>query len=333
MSRVGTFSGMAVKLLSFLALLLPLAAGAKASHPGQEAFAESVAAEFGLDAKEVLRWLGEAEFRQEIIDLITRPAEAKPWHRYRPIFLTERRIADGAAFLARHRELLARMEARFGVPAELIVAILGVETSYGANLGRHRVLDALVTLGFYHPPRQAFFARELKHLFALAAEQRLDLASLRGSYAGAMGYGQFMPSSYRSYAVDGDGDGRIDLWTSMPDVFASVANYLARHGWQKGEPVAVPAQALAGARDPGPVVLEANRRAKDLAALGFRSPMVAEDDPRPLNLVRLEAEDGPEYWLAFANFYVITRYNRSALYAMAVHQLAQAILERDRAAP
>ncbi|GIX32626.1 MAG: murein transglycosylase [Lysobacterales bacterium] len=322
-----------MKILSFLVLLAALAAAARASHPGQEAFAQSVAAEFGVDAGEVLRWLGEARYRQEIIDLINRPAESKPWHSYRPIFLNERRIADGAAFLARHRALLERTEERFGVPSELIVAILGVETSYGANLGRHRVLDALVTLGFYHPPRQAFFSRELKQLFALAAEQRLDLAALKGSYAGAMGYGQFMPSSYRSYAVDADGDGRIDLWNSMPDVFASVANYLARHGWQRGEPVAVPAEALAGARDPGPLRLEANRRAKDLAALGFRSPQVAEDDPRPLNLVRLEGEEGPEYWLAFPNFYVITRYNRSALYAMAVYQLAQAILERDRTAP
>ncbi len=322
-----------MKVLSFLALLLALAAPARAAHPGQEAFAQAAAAEFGLDAGEVLRWLGQAQYRQEIIDLITRPAEARPWHSYRPIFLTERRIAEGAAFLGRHRELLSRMEDRFGVPSELIVAILGVETSYGANLGRHRVLDALVTLGFYHPPRQTFFTRELKHLFALAAEQGLDLGELRGSYAGAMGMGQFMPSSYRSYAVDGDGDGRIDLWTSMPDVFASVANYLARHGWQRGEPVAVPAERLPEARDPGPVLLEANRRVKDLAALGFRSGILSDDDPRPVNLVRLDAEHGPEYWIAFPNFYVITRYNRSALYAMAVHQLAQAILERDRAKP
>lgn len=324
---------MLVKVLTCLAILLVMPASVRAAHPGQEAFAAAVAAEFGLDAGEVLRWLKRAQYRQEIIDLITRPAEAKPWHQYRPIFLTESRIAAGAAFLSRHRELLALSEERFGVPAELIVAILGVETNYGANLGRHRVLDALVTLGFYYPPRQAFFARELKQLFALAAEQGLDLGELRGSYAGAMGYGQFMPSSYRHYALDGDGDGRIDLWTSMPDVFASVANYLARHGWQRGEPVALLAEVSPGASDPGPGALEANRRAQDLAALGFRSPLLREDDPRMVNLLRLEAEHGPEYWITFPNFYVITRYNRSALYAMAVHQLAQAIRERDRARP
>ncbi|MDW8478808.1 MAG: lytic murein transglycosylase [Xanthomonadales bacterium] len=217
------------------------------------------------------------------------------------------------------------------MPAELLVAILGVETSYGANLGRHRVLDALVTLGFYYPPRQDFFARELKQLFALAHEQGLDLGTLKGSYAGAMGLGQFMPSSYRAYGVDGDGDGRIDLWGSTADVLASVANYLARHGWQRGQPVALPAEAAPGAADPGPQVLEARRTAAELAALGFRGAALDPEDPRPVNLVRLEGEAGPEYWIAFGNFYVITRYNRSPLYAMAVFQLAQAIAEQDRA--
>jgi membrane-bound lytic murein transglycosylase B len=315
-----------LRLLVFL-LSLPALAVAK-PHPGQEAFVQSLVEEHGLDRAEVEAVLSRGRFRQDIIDLMTRPAEARPWHQYRPIFMTQRRIDDGVAFLDRNREALAAIEARFGVPAEMVVAILGVETSYGGNTGRHRVLDALVTLGFYYPPRQAFFSRELGQLFVLAGEQGLDIESLTGSYAGAMGWGQFMPSSYRAYARDGDGDGRIDLWNSKPDIFASIANYFRAHGWKQGEPVAVPAQAAADARDLGRPELEPKLTVAELADAGYTSPVLAADDPRPVTLVRLEAEDGPEYWIAFRNFYVITRYNRSPLYAMAVFQLAQAIAEQ-----
>ncbi|HRQ66012.1 MAG TPA: lytic murein transglycosylase B [Xanthomonadaceae bacterium] len=315
-------------LLFFLIVPLSSTVQSAGAHPGQDAFVRALVDEHGLEAARVEKWLARGRFRQDIIDLMTRPAEAKPWHQYRPIFMTRKRIEDGVAFLHQHREALAATEARFGVPAEMVVAILGVETSYGGNTGRHLVLDALVTLGFYYPPRQAFFSRELGQLFVLAGEQDLDIASLNGSYAGAMGWGQFMPSSYRAYAKDGDGDGRIDLWNSKPDIFASIANYFRAHGWKDGEPVAVPAVVAADAVDLGRPGLEPALSVAELAASGYSSPALAEDDPRPVTLVRLEAEDGPEFWIAFRNFYVITRYNRSPLYAMAVFQLAQAIAEQ-----
>jgi membrane-bound lytic murein transglycosylase B len=320
---------MTLRLLS-LFLLCSLAATvcADETHPGQDAFVRALVKEHGVDAAEVEALLARGRFRQDIIDLMTRPAEARPWHQYRPIFMTQKRIDDGVAFLREHREALEATEARFGVPAEMVVAILGVETSYGGNIGRHRVLDALVTLGFYYPPRQAFFSRELGQLFLLAAEQDLDIESLSGSYAGAMGWGQFMPSSYRAYARDGDGDGRIDLWGSRADIFASVANYFHAHGWKQGEPVAVPAEVSADAADLGRPDLDPKLSVSELAAKGYHSPALAADDPRPVTLVRLEAADGPEYWIAFRNFYVITRYNRSPLYAMAVFQLSQAIAEQ-----
>lgn len=301
------------------------------THPGQDAFVRAVAEEHGLDPAKIDKLLSSGHFRQDIIDLMTRPAEAKPWHQYRPIFMTRKRIDDGVAFLRENREALAATETRFGVPAEMVVAIIGVETSYGANIGRHRVLDALVTLGFYYPPRQAFFSRELGQLFALAGEQDLDIESLSGSYAGAMGWGQFMPSSYRAYARDGDGDGRIDLWNSKADIFASVANYFHAHGWKNGEPVAVPADVADDAADLGRPELEPKLSVADLMAKGYSSAALGQDDPRKVTLVRLDDVDGPEYWIAFRNFYVITRYNRSPLYAMAVFQLAQAIAEQAAA--
>lgn len=277
-----------------------------------------------MDPATIEAMLARATYQQSIIDAITRPAEAKPWHAYRPIFLTAKRIADGRAFLAQHREQLAQVEAATGVPAELVVAIIGVETSYGRITGSYKVLDALYTLGFHYPPRQDFFRRELAQLFALGREESLPLATLKGSYAGAMGWGQFMPSSYRAYAVDGDGDGARDLFGSLPDVFASVANYFVAHGWQPGAPVAVPAVRDAGAE---PFAPGNSEPAFDLAHLGERGyrPREALGHDHPATLLTLAAEEGEQYWITFRNFYVITRYNRSPLYAMAVYQLAREI--------
>ena len=232
-------------------------------------------------------------------------------------------------------EALARVEADTGVPAEVIVAILGVETSYGSITGSYPVLDALYTLGFFYPVsgkpdqvereqrRGAFFRDELAQVMRLAHEEKLDLASLRGSYAGAMGWGQFMPSSYRAYARDGDGDGRRDLFGSLPDVFASVANYFVVHGWEAGAPVAAPAVASEGASFQ-PEGLEARYTLAELGEAGFR-PAYAIGEDRPATLVTLEGEGGTEHWLGFRNFYVITRYNRSPMYAMAVYQLSREI--------
>ena len=285
---------------------------------------QQTATEHGVDPARVAALLEQAQYQQSIIDAITRPAEGKPWHAYRPIFLTDKRIADGRAFLAEHREALQRVEQATGVPAALIVAIIGVETSYGRITGSYRVLDALYTLGFHYPPRQDFFRRELAQLFALAAEESLALEELKGSYAGAMGWGQFIPSSYRAYAVDGDADGDRDLFASLPDIFASVANYFVAHGWQPGAPVAVPAL-----RDPGaaPLLPGSSETSYELAALGelgYR-PQRALGSDHPATLLTLQAAAGEEYWITFRNFYAITRYNRSPLYAMAVYQLANEI--------
>lgn len=314
------------------ALAIAAALSAPAAHANEEraAFVDEVVAKHAVERGTVEAVLAKAKYQQSIIDAITRPAEAKPWKDYRPIFLTDKRIADGRAFLARHREALAQTEAATGVPAEFIVAILGVETSYGNITGRYRVLDALYTLGFHYPPRQAFFRSELAHLFALAQEEELDLAALQGSYAGAMGWGQFIPSSYRAYAKDGDGDGRRDLFGSLPDVFASVANYFAAHGWERGEPVTVRALVAPGTPEFVAGTLEPSFPLAELGEKGYR-PAVAIGHDKTATLVSLDGAEGREHWIAFKNFYVITRYNRSPLYAMAVTQLAQEIAAGDGA--
>ena len=323
-----------------IALVLALALGAPAFVAGansgridaqqRQDFLAEVEHKHGIAPEVVAPLLDAAKYQQSIIDAITRPAEAKPWKDYRPIFLTADRINKGRAFLETHRDALTAVEARTGVPAAIIVAILGVETSYGANTGRYKVLDALYTLGFFHEPRATFFRSELVHAFALAQEEELDLATITGSYAGAMGWGQFIPSSYRAYSVDGDGDGRRDLWNSLPDVFASVANYFAEHKWQPGEPVAVPAVRAEGAEAFNPGSLEAKFTLLELAEKGYR-PAEAIGHPASATLLTLEGAHGTEHWITFNNFYVISRYNRSPLYSMAVFQLAQAIAGTDSA--
>lgn len=321
----------AFRLLPILAVFLALPA---AADEARRAFIDEVVDKHGVERAKVEAMLAQAQYRQSIIDAITRPAEAKPWKAYRPIFLTDKRIADGRAFLAEHRQALAKVEADTGVPAQLIVAILGVETSYGRITGSHRVIDALYTLGFHYPPRQTFFRSELAHLFALASEERLDMPALKGSYAGAMGWGQFMPSSYRAYAKDGDGDGRRDLFGSLPDVFASVANYFVAHGWEPGQPVTVRAQVAEEAEDFVAGTLEPKFEVAELGRKGYLPEGGIGHDKRG-TLVTLEGEAGTEHWIGFRNFYVITRYNRSPLYAMAVYQLAEAIAagEGGRQAP
>lgn len=299
----------------------------------REAFIDDAAARLGAEPASVRTALAGAVYQQSIIDAITRPAEAKPWHNYRPIFLTDARIADGKAFMRQHADTLARVQQQTGVPATLIVAIIGVETNYGRNTGRYRVLDALYTLAFHYPPRQAFFRAELGQLFALARDESLDPATLTGSYAGAMGWGQFMPSSYRNFARDGDGDGRRDLFASMPDVFASIANYFVAHGWEPGNPVAVPAIAAEGAQPPIAAAAPPAAHLAVLGAQGFR-PAVALGRDLPASVLALDGEQGAEYWITFQNFYAITRYNRSPMYAMAVYQLSQAIAaDAPQAAP
>ena len=291
-----------------------------------DAFVEYTATTYGVDRAHIREVLAQAEVRPSIIDAMNRPAEAvKPWHAYRPIFLNDARIGGGVAFYRQHRQALERVSAETGVPAEVIVAIIGVETSYGRVTGNFRVLDALYTLAFDYPKRAPFFAGELAQLFALKKQEpQLDLLALKGSYAGAMGLGQFMPSSYRLWAKDGDGDGRRDLLTHLPDVFASIANYFVVHGWQRGAPVVARATRGAGAEDFVPENWEPVYPLAALAARGYR-PQPGEPTAEGATLLTLQGVAGPEYWLAYRNFYVITRYNRSPMYSLSVYQLAQAI--------
>ena len=266
-----------------------------------------------------------AKTQQSILDAIARPAEGKAWKDYRPIFLTDKRIDDGIAFVNANRELLDKVSAEYGVPVGIIAAIIGVETSYGKITGNYRVIDALSTLAFHYPPRAKFFRSELRELILLNGKHlAYPLDELKGSYAGAMGWGQFMPSSIANYAVSYDGDDRIDLWNSLPDITASVASYFAGHGWEKDQPVAVRAVASANATDYKPENLEASSTVQQLEAWGY-SPVQHADAERPATLLTLEGENGPERWITFKNFYVISRYNRSALYSMAVWQLASEI--------
>ncbi len=289
-----------------------------------EAFIAATEKSSGMPAAEIRAWLAQARYQQSIINAITRPAEGKSWKDYRPIFMNATRIDQGRTFYAENRSAVDAIAAERGVPPEIILAIMGVETSYGRIMGNYRVLDALYTLAFYYPRREEFFRSELAHVFALAREQRLDLATLKGSYAGAMGWGQFMPSSYRSYGKDGDGDGRADLLGSRQDAFASIANYFVGYGWHRGEPIFVPAVADAGAAPFVPENFEAKFTLADLAARGYR-PTEAGAPDLPVTLLTLEGANGPEYWIGYHNFWVITRYNRSPMYAMAVFQLAREI--------
>ena len=292
----------------------------------QEFIAER--AEAGFDREWLEELFEEARPRQDIIDSISSPAEALPWKDYRPIFVNERRVRRGREFMEEQAEWLERAEERFGVEPEMITAIIGIETDYGRNTGSTRVLDALVTLGFDYPPRAAFFRSELGHLLELAEEEDLEILDLHGSYAGAMGYGQFISSSYRHYAVDFDDSGRRDLLNSWPDAIGSVANYFAEHDWRWGQPVV----ARAEVDDHPEELVEQGYTARfdldELAEHGVRPAEGETVDPDgDYSLVYLEADEGDVYYLGYPNFYVITRYNRSPLYAMAAHELAQALYD------
>jgi len=268
-----------------------------------------------------------------VVKAIGAPATAKPWHEFKNIFVTPTRISGGLVFWQQHADLLARARDVYGVPEEIVVSIIGVETIYGRRLGSFRVIDALYTLGFEMTERATFFRGEMEQFLLLARENALDPLGVKGSFAGAMGMPQFIPTSYRKYAVDFDGDGRIDLWDSTADVVGSVAHYLRHFGWVWGQPVTVPAR-ISGTQFKE--VLEAGLRPQlTLQQMQPKGVEAIEELPPNVQagLFSLDAEQGQEYWLALNNFYVITRYNRSKNYAMAVYQLAKAIArERESAA-
>ena len=279
----------------------------------------------GVDAQWSADLLNAATRQQSILDAIARPAEkTKPWHEYRQIFITPRRIQEGVSFWNQHAAVLDSVSSVTGVPAEVIVAIIGVETFYGRITGNYRVIDALATLAFDYPRRSAFFTSELEAFLLLAWESGKDPLALKGSYAGAMGYGQFMPSSYRAYAKRFKGEGAPDIWDNPADAISSVANYLLKHGWRAGDEVVV--GATVNDPDPGAFAagLKPTQSVADWIAQGWvlSRSVSGEAMATPISL---EAESGMAYWLGLENFYVITRYNHSAMYAMAVWELSQSI--------
>ena len=302
--------------------------------PAVRSFLEELAAEEQVSPAQARELLASAELRPDLIELMSRAPEATvEWAAYRRIFMGSGRISAGKAFSRLHGEALSGVASETGVPASVVLGILGVETRYGRITGRHRVLDVLATLAFHHPRRGDFFRRELKDFMALGSEGALDAAEVLGSYAGAMGRAQFIPSSYRRYAVDGDGDGRRDLFGSWRDVLSSVAAYLSAHGWQRGGGVALSASLAEGsAAKPQERGLSPPTSVGALRADGVLFDAGLSDDT-PAGLLMMLGADGPEYWLALPNFYVITRYNRSYMYALVVHQLGEAITSGETRRP
>ncbi len=313
------------------------AAKAAAGYAGRadvRAFIDELVQEHGFSRSALTRVFASARHQPKIVAAMQRPLLEPPkWYEYAPSLVSRSRIDGGVAWWDAHAADLARAEATFGVPAEVVVAIVGVETTYGANTGRYRALDALATLAFDYPRRAAFFRGELKQFLLLARDLGAPPDSLKGSFAGALGVPQFMPGSYRNFAVDFDHDGRVDLWADSADVVGSVANFLARHDWQRGQPVLLAATIAPAGRDPVLRRLDgglSERRSLAAWAADGVTAVVPDDlAPDPVGLLLLEekpaAGDDASYWIACNNFYVITRYNRSRLYAAAVWELARAI--------
>jgi membrane-bound lytic murein transglycosylase B len=293
-------------------------------------FVDATAAAQKMEPLDVYRLLAKAEPQPKIIELISKPAEKiSPWYEYRARFMTEQRISEGTQFLLDHRARLEKARKETGVAPEYVVAIIGVETYYGRITGNYRVLDALTTLAFDYPPRSTFFRDELAQFIALSREEAVDPLTALGSYAGAMGASQFMPSSYRRYAVDGSNDQQRDLFADWDDIIASVANYFKAHGWVADGPVLADAVVQPDApvvADPGNLSL--NETVAGLRSKGVEFDPASQDADARVLLVPAETELGPSYRVGFKNFEVITRYNRSIRYAMAVHELAQTIAGR-----
>jgi peptidoglycan lytic transglycosylase B len=299
------------------------------SRPEVQTFIERMRTAHGFSSEELTQLLGQAKTQQSILDAMSKPAERTLlWYEYRARFLTEQRIAEGAQFWIEHRELLDETAVRYGVAPQYLIAILGVETSYGRITGRYRVLDALSTLAFDFSPRSSYFTSELEQFVVLTHEEPVDPLTTLGSYAGAMGAPQFMPGSLRRYAVDADADGKRDLWTDWADVLASVANYFRAHGWQPNGVVVTDVdidQQHASNLDSRPTTLT-----ETVASLRTKGVVFKESlpDDAPAMLIAADEPNEIRFRVGLNNFYVITRYNRSPLYAMAVNDLANLILER-----
>jgi membrane-bound lytic murein transglycosylase B len=301
-------------------------------RPEIVSFVNDVVSRDALKRKKVLALLAKAEPQPKIIELMTRPAEkVTPWWEYHDRFLTPERIDLGVQFWNDHRQSLERISAERGVPPEYLIAIIGVETRYGRSTGKYRVIDALATLAFDYPPRSDYFRGELEQFLLLVNEDKLNPLTTTGSYAGAMGAPQFMPSTYRRYAIDADTDNKRDLWGDWDDIMASVANFLQEHGWETGGPVIAEAHL-----EPDPTFLvtgkvDLNETVDSLNGEGVKINL-SLPGATPAVLIPAEQQDGPAYRVGFKNFYVITRYNGSARYAMSVYDLAQAIAQRVQGA-
>lgn len=293
------------------------------------AFIVQMASRSDYSEQELVELFSTVSKQDHLFELLNKPAEKElQWYQYRPIFIKEKRIDLGVKFWREHQQLLSEVSTKTGVPEQIIIAVIGVETFYGIYKGKDPVLDSLVTLAFDYPKRGEFFTHELEQFLLLVKEQNLDPVDLRGSYAGAMGMPQFISSSYRSYAVDFDGDGQVNLFDSVADITASVANYFVKHGWRANEAVAGPLTALENNTieklKPG---VKPVYKWSDLAKNGLQSNTLLDPDTA-VALVKLEQRNRAEYWAGLQNFYVITRYNHSELYAMAVYQLSLLIKAR-----
>ena len=321
-------AGLAV-CAALLVLRAEPALGIDIKRPEVKEFIAHMEGAYGFKKRALRKLLKSADSQPAIIDAMSKPAEkAKLWYEYRPIFLNERRIREGVEFWTVHRQALDQASIKSGVAPEYLAAILGVETYYGRLTGTYRVLDALVTLSFDYPPREKFFREELEQFLLLTRDAHLDPKTLKGSYAGAMGAPQFMPSNYRRYAVDADANGRIDLWNDWPDVCASVGNYLKEHGWNAGEPVLGEATVLPEkAGDLDGRKLDLSETVGSLAAKGVSFDATLPPEA-PAVLIAADEPDGVHWRVGYNNFFVITRYNHSALYAMAVYELAAAVKQR-----
>ena len=291
-------------------------------------FIDEMVRKLEFDRAQLSSVLATAVVKQSVLDAISKPAEKTlSWAEYRKIFITQERIRAGATFWRENRETLARISDSTGVPEEILIGIIGVETYYGRRTGSYRVLDALATLAFKYPPRAAFFRRELEQYLLLVREEDMQATDAIGSYAGAMGRPQFMPSSYRAYAVDSTGDGKRDIWNNWEDVAGSIANYFNAHGWKTGQEVT--SQASLGSSWQGPVPEPENtlKPADTVTSLSSKGVMFVTDlpDDSKGQLLTYLGADGTEHWVGFHNFFVITRYNHSVMYALAVHQLGQEV--------
>ncbi len=299
--------------------------------PEVEAWVLRMEREHQFDATELRNMLSQFKPNKTIIKAINSPATSKPWHFFQNLYVTDSRVDGGVAFWNENAELLERARVKYGVPEEVVTSIIGIESFYGKRTGRFQVADALYTLGFEVPRRSKFFRSQFEHFLLLTRENGFEPLEIKGSFAGAMGIPQFIPSSYREYAVDFDGDGRTDLWNSVADAVGSVANYLSRFGWNDGEQVVLRTKLSISDTDK----LESLGVKPSLTMKQFRARGVEPDgdiaDDTDGGFFVLEDKQGPQYWISLKNFYVITRYNRSKNYAMAVHQLSQEIAQERRA--